>query len=65
MKNKASKRIKERCFQIYFENPQEGVNFERLFMALSLLLSEKDILEYLSGHEEGLSPILIKQKVSA
>ena len=65
MKNKASKRIKGKRVKVYFENPQEGVNFERLFMALSLLLSKKDILEYLSGHEEDLSPILIKQKVSA
>jgi len=32
---------------VYLESPQEGINFEKLFMALSLLLSEEDVLKYL------------------
>jgi len=50
---------------VYFENPQEGVNFRRLSMALSLLLSEKDISEYLKKNQEDLSLITIEEKVLA
>jgi len=49
---------------VYLENPQGGINFERLFMALSLLLSEKKVLEYLSGKDD-LFRIPAKDKVSA
>jgi len=63
MKNRIGKRKKNNIV-VYLENPQEGINFERLFMALSLLLSEKDVLEYLS-REDGLFHISIKEKISA
>jgi len=47
MKNNTQKRKGNKII-VYFENPRGGINFEKLFMALSLLLSEKDILEFLS-----------------
>ncbi len=50
---------------VYFEYPQEGVNFRRLSMALSLLLSEKDISEYLKKDQEDLSLVTIEEKVLA
>ena len=54
---------KEEKLIVYFENPQEGVNFRRLSMALSLLLSEKDISEYLKkNQEEDLSLVTIEEK---
>jgi hypothetical protein len=43
MEKNFKKRIK-----ICFEKPQEGISFERLFKALSLILSEDDIIKYLS-----------------
>ena len=52
-------------FIVYFENPKEGVNFRRLSMALSLLLSEKDISEYLKKNQEDLSLVTIEEKVLA
>jgi len=63
MKNCTHKR-KGNNIIVYLENPQGGINFEKLFMALSLLLSEKDILEYLS-REDDLFRISIKEKISA
>jgi len=65
MKNKTSKRTKEKSIKVHFENPQEGVNFERFFMALSLLLSEKDILECLNRYQEDLPPNVIKHEILA
>jgi len=62
MKNRIGKRKKNNIV-VYLENPQESINFERLFMALSLLLSEKDVLEYLS-REEDLFRVLIREKIS-
>jgi len=61
MKNGIHKRKGNKII-VYLENPREGINFKRFFMALSLLLSEKDILEYLS--REGLFHVPIEETTS-
>jgi len=45
------KKAFEKEIKICFEKPQEGISFERLFRALSLILSEDDIIKYLSDSE--------------
>ena len=45
MKNDTDKRIR-----VYLETLGENTNYERLFRALSLILSEEDLMEYLSPH---------------
>ena len=42
MKKDADKRIR-----VYLESFGESVNYERLFRALSLILSEEDLMKYL------------------
>jgi len=46
MKNDTDKRIR-----IYLESFGESVNHERLFRALSLILSEENLMEYLSANQ--------------
>jgi len=43
MKNETDKRIR-----VYFESLGKSINYERLFRALSLILSEEDLMGYLS-----------------
>jgi hypothetical protein len=43
MKNDTQKRIR-----VYLKSLGESVNYERLFRALSLILSEEDLVEYFS-----------------
>ena len=43
MRNDTDKRIR-----VYLESLEKGVNYERLFRALSLILSEEDLMGYLS-----------------
>ncbi|MGB9728220.1 MAG: hypothetical protein ACP5IT_09530 [Thermoproteota archaeon] len=50
--------------KVSIENPTEGINFKRLFMALNLLLSEKDILDYLDNYQGIHFPISIDDEVS-
>jgi len=65
MKKRTHKRKEgENNIVAYLENPQEGINFERFFMALSLLLSEKDVLKYLTRKGD-LLHIPINEKISA
>jgi hypothetical protein len=47
MKKGTNKRIR-----VYFEGLGEGVSYERLFRALSLILSEEDLRRYLSANQE-------------
>jgi hypothetical protein len=47
MKNGTDKRI-----SVYLEGLREGVNRERLFRALSLILSEEDLRRYLSVNRD-------------
>ena len=47
MKNGTDKRIK-----VYLESLGEGVNYERLFRALSLILSEEDLRRYLAANQD-------------
>jgi hypothetical protein len=46
MKNGTNKRIR-----VYFEGLGEGFSYERLFRALSLILSEEDLMKYLSNNQ--------------
>jgi hypothetical protein len=46
MKNGTNKRIR-----IYLESLGEGISHERLFRALSLILSEEDLMKYLSNNQ--------------
>ena len=46
MKNETDKRIR-----VYLESLGEDVNYERLFRALSLILSEDDLMKYLSSNQ--------------
>jgi hypothetical protein len=46
MKNGTNKRIR-----VYLESLGEGINYERLFRALSLILSEEDLMKYLSNSQ--------------
>jgi hypothetical protein len=46
MKNNTDKRI-----WIYLESLRENANYERLFRALSLILSEEDLMEYFSVNQ--------------
>jgi hypothetical protein len=45
MKNGTNKRIR-----VCFEGLGENANYERLLRALSLILSEEDLMEYLSSN---------------
>jgi hypothetical protein len=47
MKNGTGKRIR-----VYLESLGEGVSSERLFRALSLILSEKDLMKHLSINQK-------------
>jgi hypothetical protein len=47
MKNGTKKRIR-----VYLEGLEEGVSYERLFRALSLILSEEDLRRYLSANRD-------------
>ena len=49
MKKEADNRI-----TVYIEGVGGGVNFERLFRALSLILSEDDLMEYLSSGKSNI-----------
>jgi len=49
MKNNINKKIK-----VYFESLGKSINYERLFRALSLILSEEDITGYLSNNQKDL-----------
>jgi ABC-type multidrug transport system ATPase subunit len=46
MKNGTNKRIR-----VYLESLGENANYERLFRALSLVLSEEDLMEYFSVNQ--------------
>jgi hypothetical protein len=46
MKNGTNKRIR-----IYLKSLGEGISYERLFRALSLILSEGDLVKYLSNNQ--------------
>jgi hypothetical protein len=46
MKNDTDKRIR-----VYLESLGENANYERLFRALSLILSEEDLMKYLSSNQ--------------
>jgi hypothetical protein len=46
MKNCTNKRIR-----VYFKGLGEGFSYERLFRALSLILSEEDLMKYLSNNQ--------------
>jgi hypothetical protein len=46
MKDDTDKRIR-----VYLESLREGVNYEKLFRALSLILSEEDLMKYLSSNQ--------------
>jgi hypothetical protein len=46
MKKGTNKRIR-----VYLESLGEGVSYERLFRALSLILSEEDLMKYLSNNQ--------------
>ena len=66
MKNDTFKRIRERNdIKVHVENPKKGVNFERLSMALNLLLSEKDVIGYLNECGMFSSPTLNNPQVLA
>jgi len=47
MRNDTDKRIR-----VYLESLEEDVNYERLFRALSLILSEEDLRRYLSANQD-------------
>ena len=49
MKNGTDKRIR-----VCLENFGENTNYERLFRALSLILSEEDLMEYLSSDQNDI-----------
>jgi len=49
MKKGTDKRIK-----VYLEDLGKDVNFKRLFRALSLILSEDDLVEYLSSNKSNI-----------
>jgi hypothetical protein len=49
MKNDTNKRIR-----VYLKSLGEDVNYERLFRALSLVLSEEDLMEYLSRNQNDI-----------
>jgi len=49
MKNGTDKRIK-----VYLESLGEGVNYERLFRAMNLILSEDDLKEYLLSNQKNI-----------
>jgi hypothetical protein len=54
MKNGTNKRIR-----VYLEGLGEGISYERLFRALSLILSEEDLMKYLSNNQnDTLNPSL-------
>jgi F420-0:gamma-glutamyl ligase-like protein len=42
---------------VRLSNPREGVDFKRLSMALNLVFSEKDLLNYLKGEFKGKAKI--------
>jgi len=46
MKNDTDKRIR-----VYLENLGENANYERLFRALSLILSEEELMKYFSTNQ--------------
>jgi hypothetical protein len=46
MKNGTNKRIR-----VYLESLGEGVSYERFVRALSLILSEEDLIKYLSNNQ--------------
>jgi hypothetical protein len=46
MKNGTNKRIR-----VYLETLGGGISYERLFRALSLILSEEDLMKYLSNNQ--------------
>jgi hypothetical protein len=49
MKNDTDKRIR-----VYLESLGKDVNYERLFRALSLILSEDDLMKYLSSNHNNI-----------
>jgi hypothetical protein len=49
MENEADKRIR-----VCFEGLEDDTNYERLFRALSLILSEDDLMEYLSSNQDDI-----------
>jgi hypothetical protein len=49
MRNGTQKRIK-----VYLESVGEGVTYERLFRALSLILSEGDLIGYLLSNQNNI-----------
>jgi len=49
MKNGTDKRIR-----VYLESLGESVNYERLFRALSLILSEDELIEYLLSNRKNI-----------
>jgi len=49
MKNGTDKRIR-----VYLESLGEDVNHERLFRAMNLILSEDDLMEYLSSNQKNI-----------
>jgi hypothetical protein len=49
MKNGTNKRIR-----VCFEGLGENANYERLLRALSLILSEEDLMEYLSSNQNNI-----------
>jgi hypothetical protein len=48
---------KENSIRVHIMNQKEGANFKRLSMALDMILSEKDIINYLNKNLE-TSPLL-------
>jgi hypothetical protein len=58
MKNNAVKRIRRKSeIKVGISIQKEGANHERFSMALNLILSEKDVLEYLNKKSGVLSPL--------
>jgi hypothetical protein len=49
MKNGTNKRIR-----VCLESLGENTNYERFFRALSLILSEEDLMEYLSSNQNNI-----------
>ncbi len=56
MKKGTDKRIK-----VYLEDLGKDVNFKRLFRALSLILSEDDLVEYLSSNKSNIPSVSLNE----
>jgi hypothetical protein len=47
---------KENMVKVYIHNSKAGINLKRLWMALNLLFSEKDVLEYFKNAKNSEVP---------